>query len=468
MADHEHDHAHDPGPSHGHLHHGHSHAEEPQPAVPMDAAASSLARALQMSFRVLTLAMIVVAVLYCFTGVATVNTGEKGIVTIFGGRAEVVGPGLHYTWPFPIGHIDTVSVKDRVLEVRTFWMGETPEDKSKTLAERTPPQGGLRPGWDGALLTGDAYVVHMKLRCTYAIEDVLAYRMGMADPNGDRRLAVDPNEAVEAAVCSAAIRAAAHRTAESLVSQAAQAAGAEQESFAQEVRDAASENLRKMGAGITLRSVQVLEPTWPLRVLDDATAAQNAAQREEGARQAAIQGAEQFLGGVAGPNYRKLVGEPWDDGGGALPPGQDPNDYDLIGQYERARHDPAVSEAECERLLARIDAVLLSPSTTGEVAKLLSDAAAYKSAMASAVQARSDTLQRVAAGYDKAPEFFLLQKWTEAREEILQSPTIVKWYLNPGQGKTVVQINTPPEITKEIAAWLLRNPSQGQKPPGAP
>ena len=39
------------------------------------------------------------------------------------------------------------------------------------------------------------------------------------------------------------------------------------------------------------------------------------------------------------------------------------------------------------------------------------------------------------------------------REEILRSPEVVKWFLTPAYGKTVVEINLPPELQKVVEKW---------------
>jgi hypothetical protein len=161
MSDHDHDPSHDAHAGHGHSH-GHSHEPAPDvgaPLLPQDAAGASLSRALSMSFRMLTVIMFVVLVLFFFTGVTTIRPGQKGIVSVFGREVSVVGPGLHYTWPFPIGKIEVISVAKREVEMWEFWPSLSPEERDRDdLSKSTTPAEGLRPGWDGALLTGDAYL----------------------------------------------------------------------------------------------------------------------------------------------------------------------------------------------------------------------------------------------------------------------------------------------------------------------
>jgi modulator of FtsH protease HflK len=453
MPSHDHDHGHD----HGHAH-PRSHGEpEPASALPQDAASENLARALRLAFMALSAIMALVLVLFAFSGMTTIQAGQKGIVTIFGRKVAVVEPGLHYTWPFPVGQIEPVDVRKQVLTIDRFWMGETPQDRLKIdLSTRTPSSGGLRPGWDGALLTGDAYLVHLKLECDYEVEDVFAFRSGLEDPR----------DGIEAAVCRAAIQAAARRTAEGLVLD-----DEDQRLFAQDVQISANDALHRMQAGVRVSQIRLGgqaggKPTWPLRVLSDARAAQMAAQQERDARQRAVQEATALLSDAVGPEFRRLVGEPWEEPRGALSPGADPNDYDLIGQYERVRGEANGSPRRAEEILARIDERLLSLSAQGQVTAILSAASTYRDARRGAVIARAGTLQKLLANYDQSPDFFLQRFWMEAKQEMLQSPGVVKWFITPGEGKTLLQINTPPEILKSIQQWYLRSFAPGSSTPG--
>ena len=132
----------------------------------MAAARRSLAGALRLCFVLLTACMLLVVVLFAFSGCWEVKTGEVGVELVFGGiRGQgddrIVQPGLAWTWPEPIGRIEKVSLKYRELEVKDFWMYETPQDALTPLSKRQPASQGLRPGWDGALLTGDRALLHV-------------------------------------------------------------------------------------------------------------------------------------------------------------------------------------------------------------------------------------------------------------------------------------------------------------------
>ena len=83
----------------------------------------------------------------------------------------------------------------------------------------------------------------------------------------------------------------------------------------------------------------------------------------------------------------------------------------------------------------------------------------YRDSLKQAVIARASRVEKLLPAYRQAPSLLLEQEWRSARARMLDSPAVVKWYLSPGSGKTVVQINTPPEIEKE----LLRRRLQADK-----
>lgn len=424
-----------------HMHHQAPQVEDRDdaPEQHMDAAGQSLVRALRLSFRLLTLIMMVVVVLFALTGMQRIETGHVGIKSVFGKIVGVVGPGLQYTWPFPVGNIETVDVRTQRLLVGDFWMFETPQDLATDLAARTAPEPGLRPGLDGALLTGDKYLIHAELECRYTVpaENVLDYKRNM----------LDVRNMIHSAMCSAAIRSAASRTAEGLMG------GYEQDMFKSDVHRLAQERLNRIGAGVSISQVNLTRTTWPIRALPEYAAAQRASQQSGDRINKARAEAEEMLGGAAGMNYVKLVGEPWR--GDIVPEfsSGEPKEYNLIGQYERLRHEGKQDQALA--VWDAIDRVLVSQTTTGEVSRQLTAAAIYKDGVKQSVMGRVRRYEELLGAYKENPEFLMSREMAKVREEILASDTVVKWFMTFGSSPTVLQINTPPEITKELRqAWL--------------
>jgi len=180
----------------------------------MDAAAQSLADALRWSFRLLSAIMILVLVGFVLSGFKTIQPQQMGVKKVFGCVTGVVDQGLAFTWPFPIGEIQIVDISEQAIEIDDFWMHETPEDKTKLLGERTAMSEGLRPGWDGALFTGDKNLLHVKLSCRYRIQDVLGYLRAVQETNLKRQTAL--RELIRSLVCKAAVQVASSKTADSI------------------------------------------------------------------------------------------------------------------------------------------------------------------------------------------------------------------------------------------------------------
>lgn len=426
-----------------------------------DPAGRHLAAALRTSFRLLGAIMALAAVAFLAMSFEFVEPGEVAIRTVFG---EVVGTtpkGLAYNWPAPIGRIETVKVGERKIRVEDFWMNETPKDKQQAdLRKRDAPRGGLRPGWDGALLTGDRNLLHMRIECTYAVarpgalggkvEPVLLFRQNVADAG----------ETMRSVLCAAAIRAAASRTADGLVR-------TEQARFESDVRQLTQARLDALRTGLEVRTVKVIKSIWPLRTLPDYDAAQRAVAEAEEARNAALGDAVRDLNEAAGPAAaRKLVGRPSDV---VAARGQTPTTRPagaeadgLIGRYAAAvrRGDPQ-GAAE---LLEPIDSVLVSEST-GQASRALGLARRRSTQTIQSVQRRVQRFNELLPEYLRAPQFMIQRLWDEVREQILSSPTVEKHYVPTGKNKTILRINRDPEMIRQIRGELLRKkPSQDEQP----
>jgi len=407
------------------------------PAEQVDQAGKSLTDALRVSFRLLRGIMIVVVFLFLVTGLKSVDPDEVGLKKLFGRIVGVVDEGLVYTWPFPVGDVEMIDTKERELTIDDFWMHETPEDKTKDLSSRRFSKKGLKPGWDGALLTGDRNLLHVRLKCTYVVGEPVAYTKHVSDPR----------ESVRSVVCAAAIRAAARRTADGLLR-------AEQKQFANEVRMEAQHRLDVLRTGISINRIELNQTTWPLRALPAYNAAQRAVSNAERRKDAALAGAIKILNAAAGPGYRKLVGDPWRRDNRSLSGAETAGDYNLIGQYSDARSSGDMKKAQ--RLLRKIDEVILSRTTAGQASKIIAEARTYRTATIQRAKSRAERFMELLPEFKKNPQFMLERLWASVREEILDSPTVEKIYLTSGESKTVLRINRDSETAKQIMRERLK------------
>lgn len=139
----------------------------------MDAAQQSLADALRVSFTVLKFVMVLLVVVYVFSGIFRVDEQNRAVRLRFGelvGQAEY-GPGWHFGLPFPLEEVIQVPRNTQTYRIdKTFWY-DNPDN-------RTPEQLAFQPIdpiKDGFLITGDTNIVHVQFELSYIIEDIQLY-----------------------------------------------------------------------------------------------------------------------------------------------------------------------------------------------------------------------------------------------------------------------------------------------------
>jgi membrane protease subunit HflK len=132
----------------------------------------ALADALQVSFRFLKIGMGILIIVYLLQGFFYVSPNEVAIKLSFGRPVKAnLGPGRgegyvldsqsgwHYCWPWQ--------------EVKTIPLGEQSVRLNKAFSRgsdpggRNQPTGFLNVAQDNYLITGDANIIHMKLRGRY-------------------------------------------------------------------------------------------------------------------------------------------------------------------------------------------------------------------------------------------------------------------------------------------------------------
>ncbi|MBS3733347.1 MAG: hypothetical protein KGY99_00275 [Phycisphaerae bacterium] len=441
----------------------------PEPAE-QDPAAQSLADALRVSFRLLTVVMAGVVVAFLLSGISCVDPTEVAVVRVFDSIEREVDEGLAYNWPRPVGSMESVSTSNRTLTVDTFWMHEEPRDKDRPLDERRPPRGGLRPGWDGYLLTGDRYILHVKLKVEYVVSDATDYQTA----------AVEPEDLLRSQVCNATVHEAGRRTATELQ----QGAGESLAGFVSDIERETNERLTRLNAGMRIVRINLGSGniTWPLRALPAFKAVQSASSEKQRQIDSAEQDASSTLRSAAGENYRKLVGnleyvirgKGGDADGEALP--------GLIDQY-RAKREQAEAltakadaarragdqgadamarraaqlDAESDELLREIYAVLTAPTTGGEASSIIARARAEREEKLHEVRARAERFAKLLPKYrDPAVSWQVVQReWFQTRDRVMGYPLFETIRLTPGQ-KVIWRIGQDPTIAGQLELEQLR------------
>ena len=164
--------------SHPHDDHGHPHP----PEMPVDAGSQALTEALRSSFNIVRVVMFLLVVVFFVHGIFQVKPNERAIILHFGkprgeGTQALLGPGLHWSYPYPIDEVQKVSVTGvQKVESSVGWYATTREQE---LSNTEPPAGAtLNPALDGYTLTADQNIIHVRSTLTYHVVDPVRYVFG--------------------------------------------------------------------------------------------------------------------------------------------------------------------------------------------------------------------------------------------------------------------------------------------------
>src|SRR2546430_1433310 len=103
--------------------------------TPMDSGSQALSEALRSSFFVVKIVMFLLVIVFLGSGFFVVGPAQRAIILRLGkpmgeGEKALLGPGLHASWPYPIGDFTRVSITgiQRVTS-RSGWYAVTAEQE---------------------------------------------------------------------------------------------------------------------------------------------------------------------------------------------------------------------------------------------------------------------------------------------------------------------------------------------------
>lgn len=428
----------------------HTHAArtaEPSVAA-VDPAQQSLSDALRVSFWLLRFAMIVLVVIYLFSGLYQVAEQEEAVVTRFGKivtdsqGVQTKARGLHFGWPFPIDNVVTVPTNERAIDVANAFVYEG--------------EGGVRPlnpERDGSLITGDANIVHARFKAAYVISDPVAFIKNFGDPDGvtpdvigvdtpTGKMQININRTglqiadalVTNMVEQGIVHAVAADTADDII---AGRFGSDR------ALGVAQRNLDELGVGITLTNVAMRLPEMPQSVRD----AYGLVAQSEATKSTRINEAES--------DRTRLLGEA--AGKAALPTqGQDGPLVQIIKDYEIATTlDDTERLEELDERLSRAFrqlAVVVDDQESpigGETATIINNAQIEKSQIAQRLETEARTVLELKDAFEQDPELFKQRRWQYVLRDIFndEASDIELFYTASGQ-RMLLDINRDPEITR--------------------
>jgi membrane protease subunit HflK len=151
------------------------------PETPVDAGSQALAEALRSSFAIIKFVMLVLAAVFLASGFFTVGPQQQAIILRFGrpvaqGQQALLGPGLHWSFPYPIDEPVIVSVSGlQRVESSVGWYAVSREEELAGFDPPAPFGTPMNPVVDGYAITADANIVHLRATLTYHISDPIGY-----------------------------------------------------------------------------------------------------------------------------------------------------------------------------------------------------------------------------------------------------------------------------------------------------
>src|SRR5579864_4752266 len=232
--------------------HSHPHEEPEQtrsPETPVDAGSQALSEALRSSFAIVRLVMVLLVLVFLASGFFKVEPNEQAIILRFGkprgeGTKALLGPGLHWSYPYPIDEIQKVSVTavQRVDSTVGWWATTAAQEAAGT---EPPPGADLNPAQDGYTLTADANIIHTRATLYYRIEDPIRYIFGF----------VGASNIVQNALNNAIVYASAHFDVDDILTR-------DKVGFKEAVQRRARQLLDKEDVGVIVDQCDV-QTTWP-------------------------------------------------------------------------------------------------------------------------------------------------------------------------------------------------------------
>ncbi|MCH8148836.1 MAG: hypothetical protein IH987_12700 [Planctomycetes bacterium] len=380
---------------------------------PLDAAGQSLADALRASFKILKGIMMVLVVLYLFSNVRCVQSHEQALILRLGRLLPgVKDPGLVWAFPYPLDEIiplPTNKINETLIDSHTFHRREFEIGQPLNMISRDERRG-LHPALDGALLTAESGLIHVRWNVSYRIKKVQDF---VSNFFGDKTETADA--LIRVLVETFGIRVASEMTAEEFIR-------TRTDHVKSEMKRRINKRLDELNAGITVTMVEMIEQTPPLQI----KGAFERTQRNENFKKKRIDEAKteatQILSHAAGGIYPELL--------------------DLIDEIDKANsaNQPTV---ELRKKLDR----MLSDRVEGEANRVISEASAYHAVVVGRMQSDVELYRALLPEYERNPDGLIARLWERTQQYIFENPGVRKLY-KPEGTKIRIQIPLDPDAER--------------------
>ena len=168
------------------------------PERPVDAGSEALTEALHSSFWIVKIVMFLLLIVFLGSGFFTVEPQEQAIIIRLGrpvgeGKKALLGPGLHWSFPYPIDEYVKVPITAiQKVSSTVGWYATTPEQEVAGTEETSlPVTYPLNPLVDGFVLTADRNIIHTRATLTYHISDPITYVFNFVNASNAVQNALD-------------------------------------------------------------------------------------------------------------------------------------------------------------------------------------------------------------------------------------------------------------------------------------
>lgn len=405
------------------IHQDHSHRNLEIEEEPLDAANQSLSDALRSSFSVLKGIMAVIVVLFFFSNVKGIQGHEEALVLRMGKLSRVVNQaGLVWAMPFPIDEIIPLPTKKSNqlrVDSHTFHRRDNEIGKPLSFISRGHSQG-LDPSRDGALLTADVNLVHMRWKVTYKIINLRDYVSSVYGQDLDAA-----EDLLKVMVETIGVQLASELTADEMIRTRYDLVQAEMEARI-------NERLINLGCGISVTQIEMYEPTPPIQV----RAAFDATQKAENTRDRIIQNAlkekSRILNEVAGAAHHAIS-----------------RVIEQLDQAKAAGEDTTPFQHELDELLMN--------DAEGVAGKRINDAGAYRAVVVSEMEADVARYRALLPEYKRNPSVLINRLWEEAKAKLYANDGVNKIFRPTGMKEFHIWISPDPEQQRIAEERFLQN-----------
>lgn len=368
----------------------------------MATANKSLSDALAVTLRVVQFSMVILFALFLVSGLQSVREGQRAIRLVFGRiEASNLPPGFQFSWPFPIGELVKIDTGSESIALDSQFWPYVDEKNRNASIDSLSKDPRLKPDNDGSLITADANLAHAQWRIVYERKRPVDFATNILK---DQEIAI-----VKAACANGIVRAVAQTRVEDLLKQSAGEGG----TVAEAAKTIAQKQLNQLNSGIEIQQFQLTAVTPPMYVREAFNSVQSAASKARKAIEQAETDVNQLFNAQAGEAEPFLIRE--------------------IDAYELAVANS--DEKQREEILRRINDLLegqpvkmgeqvIENRTSGEVAKMISEARQYKSEVVNQRRAELATFRAKLTQFRSNPSVMLNREWTEALSAFLDRDSV--------------------------------------------